>query len=57
MERKEEKRNAQTLHDKPVPPVKGAVVDQEDVLLWPKAGLGKNTTANLEDTIIFDGWL
>ncbi len=47
----------QELRDMPLPPVKGAVTDPEDVLLYPSRPLGKSRPVSLEDTIVFDGWL
>ena len=44
------------LRDSPVPPVKGAVTDQRDVVLRPE-GPRSTKSAGLESTMIFDGWL
>lgn len=57
MMKKKEEPTVQGLRDMPVPPVKGAVVDQPDVLPRPEERLGKTNAVDLEDTIIFDGWL
>lgn len=48
---------AHELRDRPVPPVKGSVTDQADVILHPDGKLNQPGMVNLEDTIIFDGWL
>lgn len=56
-EKDEKTQSLQQIKDKPVPPVKGAVVDREDVRLWPENGLGKHASADLADTIVFDSWL
>ena len=45
------------LRDRPVPPVKGVVTDQTDVVLRPDGLMGPAPMANLEDTIVFDGWM
>ena len=55
--KKKDRPVAHELRDRPVPPVKGAVTDQEDVLLRPEGSLGPKPTANLDDTIIFDSWM
>lgn len=47
----------QQLRDKPVPPVKGAVVDREDVRIWPQCGMGKHAVSDFENTIRLDGWI
>lgn len=57
MMKKKEENAVQGLRDVPVPPVKGAVTDQPDVLPRPAEQLGKTNAVNLDDTIIFDGWL
>ncbi len=55
--KKKDRPVAHELRDRPVPPVKGAVTDQEDVLLRPEGTMGPRPTPNLDDTIIFDGWM
>ena len=57
MKKKKASPMAHELRDCPVPPVKGAVTDQEDVLLRLEGSLGPKPTANLDDTIIFDSWM
>ena len=44
------------LRDAPVPPVKGAVTEPQDVVLRPE-GPRSMKSAGLESTMIFDGWL
>ena len=56
MKKKKASPMAHELRDCPVPPVKGAVTDQEDVLLV-RGKPGPKPTANLDDTIIFDSWM
>ena len=48
---------AHELRDRSVPPVKGADTDQEDELLRPEGTMGPRPTPNLDDAIIFEGWM
>ena len=57
MKGKKEQPLSHELRDQPVPPVKGAVTDQTDVLLRPEGPMGPGPVANLEDTVLFDGWM
>lgn len=54
MKRKKDERVIHELKDQPVPPVKGMITDRmEDIVLRPE----NRRSADLEDTIIFDGWM
>lgn len=57
MMKKKDDHVAHELRDRPVPPVKGAVTDQADVILRPDGLAGQPGKVSLEDTIVFDGWL
>ena len=48
---------AHELRDRPVPPVKGAVTEPEDVLLAHKPAGDTRPVPTMEDTIVFGGWL
>ena len=54
MKRKKDERVIHELKDQPVPPVKGAVTDTvDDIVPRPE----HRTSASLDDTIIFNGWM
>lgn len=57
MKKETETQVAHELRDRPVPPVKGAVTDQTDVRPDPEGRVGPRQSADLADTIVFDGWL
>ena len=57
MKRKKDDHVAHELRDRPVPPVKGAVTEPEDVVIHPRAAGNTRPVPTMEDTIVFNGWL
>ena len=55
MEKKKERPAVQELRDLPVPPVKGAVTDCQDMIMRPEEALKRPTAP--EAVVIPDSWL
>lgn len=55
MEKKKERPAVQELRDLPVPPVKGAVTDCQDMIMRPEEALKRPTAP--EAAVIPDSWL
>ncbi len=57
MKKKKEAPSVHDLRDRPVPPVKGAVTDRQDVLIRPEGSMAPALQARLDDTGIIGSWL
>lgn len=57
MQKKKETPAVHELRDCPVPPVKGAVTDLQDVVLRPESMMASNAEARLEEQNTFGSWL